>query len=69
MTRDSAPTPPELQMALSALTLPFILGLVALTAAGQQLRELGEVSEELFRGDRLPVLPLPPLAAAGREDT
>jgi len=57
--RIASPTPFELQLALSTAALPFVVGLVTLTILDRQLRDWSEVSEELFRGDRLPVLPFP----------
>ncbi len=59
MTQEVKQTPLELQVCLSAAVLPLLSGVVALATLGQQVRELGEVSEEVFRGDRLPVLPFP----------
>ncbi|NJM97387.1 MAG: hypothetical protein HC800_09625 [Phormidesmis sp. RL_2_1] len=59
---------PEISMPLP-LSVDFILGLatlplLALLASGpigaNHLKALGQASEELFRGDRLPPLPLLP---------
>ena len=39
--------------------LPLLLGLVASKAMSQAIQDLGLLSEEVFRGDRLPFLPTP----------
>jgi hypothetical protein len=44
---------------LSVATTPFLLGLVTLRSLEQTLLEASRVSEEIFRGDRLPILHLP----------
>jgi hypothetical protein len=52
-----SPTPvvsPSLLVSLAAT--PWLLTIVTLKAAGEFLEQLGLVSEEVFRGDRLPVL-------------
>ncbi|ACK72607.1 hypothetical protein PCC7424_4237 [Gloeothece citriformis PCC 7424] len=41
---------------LSLVTSPFLLFLIALQSVIEGLRELGIASEEIFRGDRLPIL-------------
>ncbi len=41
---------------LSLGTIPVLAVLIAGKAVGKALIELGQASEELFRGDRLPVL-------------
>jgi len=46
------------RLLVSLATGPFLLGLVAGRALEHLLQDLGKASEELFRGDRLPVLPL-----------
>jgi hypothetical protein len=48
----------EIQGWLSVATLPFLLGYLGLRLGAKALQELGEASEEIFRGDRLPILPL-----------
>lgn len=50
--------PVDMQLAISLCALPLIGILLSEKAVGQGLRQLGEASEEIFRGDRLPVLPL-----------
>ena len=44
---------------LGAATVPLLFGTVSARSLGQIFGALGEASEELFRGDRLPVLPFP----------
>jgi hypothetical protein len=50
---------PILQTGLSCATFPLLLALGALPCLTKTLVELGEMSEEVFRGDRLPVLSFP----------
>lgn len=47
------------KISLSFLTSPFLLGLMSLEAMVKGLKEIGEASEEVFRGDRLPILNFP----------
>ena len=44
---------------LSLATGPLLLGVVSLEAAFKGIQALGVNSEELFRGDRLPLLHFP----------
>lgn len=44
---------------LALATLPFLGALSLAQALSAELQTLGEWSEELFRGQRLPVLPFP----------
>jgi hypothetical protein len=44
------------QISLSLLTTPVLFGLITLDVLTETVQELGEVSEEIFRGDRLPIL-------------
>lgn len=44
---------------VSLATGPLLLGVIALEAAFRGLQATGINSEELFRGDRLPLLPFP----------
>ncbi|NJR50811.1 MAG: hypothetical protein HC780_15830 [Leptolyngbyaceae cyanobacterium CSU_1_3] len=46
------------EILLGMATLPVLVGLVGIQAIAQTVHELGVLSEELFRGDRLPVLDL-----------
>jgi len=48
----------ELEFALSLFTAPFLVGLVGARSLQSGLITLGQASEEVFRGDRLPVLHL-----------
>lgn len=45
-----------IEIALSVLTVPVLGGLVGARSLQQGLINFGEASEELFRGDRLPIL-------------
>lgn len=47
------------QILLQISTGPVLLALLAGKTAAQTLQAIGEVSEEVFRGDRLPVLKFP----------
>lgn len=51
--------PPE--VLLSFLTFPVIVGIVTVETAVKGIQETSSASEEIFRGDRLPVLPFPEL--------
>jgi hypothetical protein len=44
---------------LSVATAPVLLGLWGARVLNHWLQDLGEVSEEIWRGDRLPVLNFP----------
>ncbi len=44
---------------LSFATVPLLVGLVGAKALAEAVRELGLLSEDLFRGDRLPILNVP----------
>lgn len=60
----SAPPQPTVRIsmpteaALVAGTLPLLALIVGARVVGDGLIELGKASEELFRGDRLPLRPL-----------
>ncbi len=43
-------------MVVSMLTGPFLLGLLGARAIADGLTQLGLASEEVFRGERLPIL-------------
>lgn len=47
------------QILLQISTGPVLIALLAGKTAAQTLQAIGEVSEEVFRGDRLPVLKFP----------
>jgi hypothetical protein len=44
---------------LSVVTFPLLVGLGVARPLTQGIVELGRLSEEVFRGDRLPILPFP----------
>lgn len=44
---------------LSLATAPMLLGVLAIDVVGSWLQAAGVASEEVFRGDRLPVLHFP----------
>jgi hypothetical protein len=44
---------------VSLATFPVLLGILAAHSLAENLRELGQASEEIFRGDRLPILNFP----------
>ncbi len=44
---------------ISLATVPLVVGLVGTKALTQIAQELGQLSEEVFRGDRLPLLKFP----------
>lgn len=52
-------------MLLSLATVPAVLGLWGGKALTSLMRDIGEASEEVFRGQRLPVLNFPTAPAAG----
>ncbi|MEC4803123.1 MAG: hypothetical protein SAJ12_01720 [Jaaginema sp. PMC 1079.18] len=47
------------EILLSLLTASSLVGMVLLDALVQNTQELGRASEEVFRGDRLPILNFP----------
>ena len=47
------------QFWLSLSTAPVLLGILSEKALTQWLQTAGEASEEILRGDRLPILPFP----------
>jgi hypothetical protein len=60
----SIPSEVLLQLGTGSL----LLGLVGGKAVAQAARAIGQASEELFRGDRLPVLPFPETETASESD-
>lgn len=50
---------PAYSWLLSSLTPPLLCGLIGCDALLVGLVQVGQASEEVFRGDRLPLLPLP----------
>ena len=47
------------ELLLSLATGPMIFGVLASRALGELIPAIGEYSEEIFRGDRLPMLNFP----------
>lgn len=56
---DSHPPIRSLELAVSLTTPIVLLALILGKMLNQQLLELGTASEEVFRGDRLPLLEFP----------
>lgn len=48
------------EVAVGLVTVPMLMTLVGAKALADTVQHLGLWSEELFRGDRLPVLNVPP---------
>lgn len=44
---------------VSLTTVPILLGLLAARSLAENLSELGQASEEIFRSERLPILNFP----------
>ncbi|HBL59960.1 MAG TPA: hypothetical protein DDZ80_16225 [Cyanobacteria bacterium UBA8803] len=53
---------------LSLATGPLLLGVLSIQALGSWLHTAGMASEEVFRGDRLPILPFPDLPSSDMSD-
>ena len=51
------PVSPELLISLA--TGPMLLGILSAKSLSEFVRQMGVASEEIFRGDRLPVLTMP----------
>ncbi len=49
----------SLLLGISLICVPSLMAVVMTQSILHQLEQLGVVSEEVFRGDRLPVLPFP----------
>ncbi|NET09592.1 MAG: hypothetical protein F6K09_29985 [Merismopedia sp. SIO2A8] len=52
---------------LSMMTVPLLVGVLGAKTMAEAMQGLGQTSEELFRGDRLPLLAVSSLPA--RTDT
>jgi hypothetical protein len=50
----------HLEVLLSAATLPALLAIAGVQVVGHHLAQLEANSTEVFRGQRLPLLPFPP---------
>ncbi|WP_373540601.1 hypothetical protein [Chamaesiphon sp.] len=62
MSTPLASQPPRLMspsLLVSLAATPWLGAIVATVATGRLLTQLGVMSEEIFRGDRLPVLHFP----------
>ncbi len=46
-------------VAIALATIPTLVGLVVMKGLDDMMTELGLSSEEIFRGDRLPILNMP----------
>ena len=44
---------------VSLATVPVLLGILTAHSLAENLLQLGQASEEIFRGDRLPILNFP----------
>ncbi|PZV17873.1 MAG: hypothetical protein DCF22_02960 [Leptolyngbya sp.] len=49
---------PALELFISLATAPLLIGLVGGKALAEVSQEIGKLAEEVFRGDRLPLLNL-----------
>lgn len=47
------------KLLISVLTPSVLLGITLMRAIGQGFGQIGEMSEEIFRGERLPLLNVP----------
>lgn len=54
---NSLPNPAALWVSFA--TIPMLLGILAARSLTENLSELGRASEEIFRGERLPILNFP----------
>ncbi|MFB2896227.1 hypothetical protein ACE1CI_25230 [Aerosakkonemataceae cyanobacterium BLCC-F50] len=64
----TSPTPEAtfpVEIIVSLATAPLLLGVLCGKASLKFLQALGEASEEVFRGDRLPVLQFPKVESEG----
>jgi hypothetical protein len=63
--RSAASSPLHLpDLLLGAATVPLLLGLVGVKVLSKLVQDAGQLSEEVFRGDRLPILTQPHPGAA-----
>ena len=56
----AAPSPIIAHVGVSLATMPLLVGVMGGQAIASSLQALGVLSEEIFRGDRLPLLDLSP---------
>jgi hypothetical protein len=61
---------PVLELFISVATVPLLVGLVGGKALAEASQEIGKLAEEIFRGDRLPLLNLsnPPESSVNTVD-
>jgi hypothetical protein len=57
----------DVNICLSLVTVPFLLGYLTLRTAAKALEQMGENSEEMLRGDRLPLLNFPAEEQLGQQ--
>lgn len=48
---------------VSVATVPLLVGLLALKAGAEIMQQIGQASEDIFQGDRLPILKVTPMSA------
>ncbi|MCU0570970.1 MAG: hypothetical protein MUF49_30935 [Oculatellaceae cyanobacterium Prado106] len=48
------------EVLISVGTVPLLLAILGTKACATWIQNLGQSSEEIFRGDRLPLLKMPP---------
>ncbi|MEQ8752263.1 MAG: hypothetical protein RID09_01940 [Coleofasciculus sp. G1-WW12-02] len=56
------------ELFLSLATGPMLVGVISLNRIGSWLQQVGEASEEVFRGERLPILPFPDTPPSSSND-
>ncbi|MBR8828666.1 MAG: hypothetical protein DSM107014_12335 [Gomphosphaeria aponina SAG 52.96 = DSM 107014] len=49
----------QMSRLISIVTTPYVLSRKAVSSVGETIIEMGKASEEVFRGDRLPILRVP----------
>ena len=47
---------------VSVATIPLLMGLLAMKAGAEMMQKVGQTSEDIFQGDRLPVLKGPSMS-------
>jgi hypothetical protein len=63
---DKSISHPPVKLLVSIATVPTLAAIVGVQALLQQVQTLANHSEEVFRGDRLPLLPFPEPSAQSR---
>ena len=61
LNKTNSPNPPLISpsVLLSLTASPFLFSIILVQSLAQTLIEVGQKSEEVFRGDRLPILHFP----------